>query len=151
MMVCSSFSDVRANGQPGAIVEQDIQRVDIVHRLAAVECVLPQELLPIMPPSVHRLWVAGSGANVRPVLRCVAQLVEHDARLDPSGFGAGSSSTMRFIYLPKSKTTATLQPGRRGGARAARQHRHARSRQARHGRHVLRLIQWHNQPIGTWR
>ena len=30
---------------------------------ASSECV-PQELLPIIPPSVHRLWVDGSGPNV---------------------------------------------------------------------------------------
>src|SRR5436190_91701 len=26
----------------------------------------PQELLPVMPPSVHQAWVAGSGPNVSP-------------------------------------------------------------------------------------
>lgn len=31
----------------------------------ATECV-PHELLPIMPPSVQRLWVEGSGPKVRP-------------------------------------------------------------------------------------
>ena len=43
---------------------------------------MPQELLPIMPPSVQRLCVDGSGPNVELMRSArVAQRVEHDARL----------------------------------------------------------------------
>ena len=49
---------------------------------AITECG-PQELLPIMPPSVQRECVAGSGAKVRPCASAaVAQRIAHHAGLD---------------------------------------------------------------------
>ena len=72
---------------------------------------MPQELLPIMPPRVQRLCVAGSGPKVRWCCSaCVAQVVEHHARLD-AGRACASGSIARtwFRYFDKSMTTATLQ------------------------------------------
>ena len=74
------------------------------------ECV-PQELLPIIPPSVQWLWVDGSGPKVRPCcLGRVAQVVEHAARLHArEACGPGRARASRCRYFEKSMTTATLQ------------------------------------------
>ena len=75
---------------------------------AMTECV-PQELLPIMPPSVQRLWVAGSGPNVRSYL--FAALRNSSSTIPGSTrarFASASSSTRRFMYLEKSKSTPSL-------------------------------------------
>jgi hypothetical protein len=70
----------------------------------------PHELLPIMPPSVLWLWVAGSGAKVRPWRAAAAR---SSSSTTPGSTRAmrrtGSISRMRSRYFEKSITTATLQ------------------------------------------
>ena len=94
----------------------------------------PQELLPILPPSVQHRWVAGSGAKVRPCFFAASRswsLIKPGSTL-ASVCGPGSSARIsRFMYFEKSITTATLH-GLAGeaGAAAAREDRHV----ARHGR-----------------
>ena len=57
----------------------------------------PQELLPIMPPSVQREWVAGSGAKVRLwTLGGIAETVQDDAGLDRSKLVAGGVERARW-------------------------------------------------------
>jgi hypothetical protein len=76
------------------------------------ECV-PQELLPIMPPRVHRSWVAGSTENVSP---CFLAAPRSWSQITPGWTRAvrapASRLTIWFMYLEKSNTTAafTLWP-----------------------------------------
>src|SRR5205814_8785290 len=76
---------------------------------ASSECV-PHELLPIIPPSVQRLCVEGSGPNVR---RCSSARLLSVSSTTPGCTRANrlsaSSSRMAFMHLVKSSTTATLQ------------------------------------------
>ena len=71
---------------------------------------VPQELFPIMPPSVQRLCVDGSGPKVS--CRASARLLS-ESRTTPGSTRAnrrsGSISRIRFMYFVKSSTTATLQ------------------------------------------
>jgi hypothetical protein len=75
---------------------------------AMIECV-PQELLPIIPPIVQRLWVAGSGPNVKV---CFSAASLNQSRTTPGWARAvrrsGSSSRISFMYFEKSKITASL-------------------------------------------
>ena len=81
---------------------------------------MPQELLPIMPPSVLRLCVAGIGAEGEPVLAGgVPQFVQHDAGLARAHSArSGFNSTMRFMYLEKSSSDSDVD-GLSRDARAA--------------------------------
>ena len=78
--------------------------------LPPISACTPHELLPIMPPSVQRLCVAGSGANVSwcssAASRTRSSTMPGCTRATPL---PGSSSTMRFMYFEKSMMTATLQ------------------------------------------
>jgi hypothetical protein len=71
----------------------------------------PQELLPIMPPSVQRLCVAGSGAKVRP---CRSAAARNTSQTTPGSTSAidvsGSTESTRFMYFEVSSTTATFTP-----------------------------------------
>src|SRR5438128_112788 len=73
------------------------------------ECT-PQELLPIIPPSVQWVWVAGSGPNTRLCARAAACSVSSTVPgcTRASRVSASISST-RFMYFEVSMTTATLQ------------------------------------------
>jgi hypothetical protein len=75
---------------------------------AITECE-PQELLPIMPPRVQRLCVAGSGPKVR---RCFSAAWRSTSHTTPGSTRAvslfSSTSSTRFMYLLASITTATL-------------------------------------------
>jgi hypothetical protein len=73
-----------------------------------IECV-PHELLPIIPPNVHLLCVAGSTAQVRP---CGAAAVRSSSQMTPGSTRAvrrsGSKLTIFRMYLEKSNMTAAL-------------------------------------------
>ena len=78
--------------------------------LPPISACTPQELLPIIPPSVQRLCVAGSGAKVRSCFfGGVAQRVEHDAGLDAGELLRRVELQDACMYFEKSRTTATLQ------------------------------------------
>lgn len=66
----------------------------------------PQELLPIIPPSVQRLWVDGSGPNRSP---CGAAACCNRSRTSPGWTTAVRASesipTSRFMCRVKSSTT----------------------------------------------
>ena len=71
----------------------------------------PQELLPIMPPMVQRLWVAGSGAKVR--LNFSASSRTRSSTMPGWTLTVRltvSIASMPFMYLEKSRMTAKLQP-----------------------------------------
>jgi hypothetical protein len=115
---------------------------------ARIECV-PHELLPFIPPSVQRLWVAGSGPDVS---WCSSAASRSQSSTSPGRTRAilrsGSSSTISFMYLEKSNITAsfTVCPARPvppTGAPWARQIATAASTSA-----ALRGI---TTPIGNWR
>jgi hypothetical protein len=75
---------------------------------AITECG-PQELLPIMPPSVQREWVAGSGANVRPCASAASRRASHTAPGSTRAVRAtGSTASTRSRYFEQSMTTAAL-------------------------------------------
>jgi hypothetical protein len=97
---------------------------------AMIECT-PHELLPIMPPNVHRLWVAGSGPKVS---SCSSAASRSWSQITPGCTRArrpsGSSHSIRFRYLVKSTSTALLtdwpaspvpQPRPKSGAPCSRQ------------------------------
>ena len=90
---------------------------------ASSECV-PQELLPIIPPSVQRLCVEGSGPNVSWCSSAaVAQRVEHDARLharEPLARVQLEDLVHVLREIEHDRDVAAL-PGE-AGAGAARQH-----------------------------
>ena len=71
----------------------------------ATECE-PQELLPIMPPSVQRPCVDGSGPNVSPwgaaAARSWSQTTPGATTAVPA---AGSMASTRFMWRVKSSTT----------------------------------------------
>ncbi len=71
----------------------------------ATECE-PHELLPIIPPSVQRLWVEGSGPKRSP---CGAAAPWRRSRTTPGWTTAvrvcGSRDTIRFMWRVKSRTT----------------------------------------------
>ena len=72
-----------ADGEPGAVVEQNIERLDIVDRLAAHERVYATGV--VADHSAQRAAAMGSriGSEGKVVFfRGIAQPVEHDARLD---------------------------------------------------------------------
>ena len=100
---------------------------------AITECG-PQELLPIMPPSVQRECVAGSGAKVRPcALGGLAQRVAHHAGLDArEARRRRRSRRTRSRYFEQSMTTATFT----ALAADARCRRRARSTGAPCSRHT---------------
>ena len=119
---------------------------------AMIECT-PQELLPIMPPSVQQPCVAGSGPNVRPWPSAAARSA---SRTTPGSTRAvrasGSISTMRARYFEQSSTTATLQhwparlvppPRGRIGASCARQTSTAATTSS--------TSRGTTTPMGTWR
>src|SRR5208283_5056357 len=70
----------------------------------------PHELLPIMPPRVQYLWVAGSGPNVRPYLPAA---LRRSSRTQPGRTRAilrtASISRISLTYLLQSSTIAVLQ------------------------------------------
>jgi len=73
-----------------------------------IECT-PQELLPIMPPSVQRSWVAGSGRSEVMLFGGGAERIEDDSGLDAGDAAGGVDSRMRAMYFEKSRMTAALQ------------------------------------------
>ena len=93
---------------------------------ASSECV-PHELLPIMPPSVQRLCVDGSGPKVSWWRSArVAKRVEHDARLHPRESIAGIELEDPVHVLREvehDRDVAALAGEARAGA--AREHRRA--------------------------
>jgi hypothetical protein len=114
---------------------------------------VPHELLPIAPPSVPQAWVAGSGGKRSP---CSAAAAFRMSLMHPGSTRAslvsGSTSSTRFMYLEKSRTTATLvvcparlepQPRGRIGAPWRRQAATARSTSS--------TSQGITTPIGTCR
>ena len=75
---------------------------------AITECG-PHELLPIMPPSVQRVCVAGSGANVRPCASAASRSASHTTPGSTRAVRAtGSTASTRSRYFEQSMTTATL-------------------------------------------
>lgn len=80
---------------------------------AITECT-PQELLPIIPPTVQYWWVAGSGAKVRP---CCSAAWSRSSRIIPGSTRASPSTALsersRFRRLENSITTVTLRWPRR--------------------------------------
>jgi hypothetical protein len=69
----------------------------------------PHELLPIMPPSVQRLCVAGSGAYVRACSSAASRSTSHTTPGSTSASRrTGSTSSTRLTYFEVSITTATL-------------------------------------------
>src|SRR6185312_14517368 len=56
----------RADAQAQPVIGENLQLLDIVDGLAAEHGMDAQELLPILPPIVQYLCVAGSGAKVSP-------------------------------------------------------------------------------------
>jgi hypothetical protein len=113
----------------------------------------PQELLPIIPPSVQWLWVAGSGPKVRPCRQACRRSVSSTqpgctrARRLP-----GSSSSTRPTCFDQSTTTATLQvcparpvpPPRESTGAPWR-------RQAATVSTTSSTVRGTTTPIGTWR
>ncbi len=97
---------------------------------AITECA-PQELLPIMPPSVQRLCVAGSGPKVRPCRSASPRRLSHTTPGSTSAVRAAASiESTRSMYFEQSNTTATFTlcpqsevppPRARTGAPCARQ------------------------------
>ena len=113
---------------------QHLELLDVVDGLAGHHRVHAARVVADHAAEGAAACVAGSGAEREAVLLGgVAQVVEHDARLDARAPApSGSSSTMRFRYFDMSRTTATLQhwparlvPAPRGrmGAPASRQAR----------------------------
>ena len=120
---------------------------------AITECG-PQELLPIMPPSVQRECVAGSGREGEAVrFGRVAQRVAHHAGLDArDARRARRSTSTRSRYFEQSITTATLTvwplsevapPRASTGTPCARQTRIAAT--------MSSTLRGSTTPIGTWR
>jgi hypothetical protein len=75
-----------------------------------VRCaVAPQELLPIIPPIVQFMWVAGSGPNRS---RCGFRCSFRTSRTIPGStvavFCSASMSRTRWQYFDQSMTTAVL-------------------------------------------
>src|ERR1700691_6719561 len=88
----------------------------------AAECA-PHELLPIIPPMVHRSFVDGSGAKNRP---CGASALLRWLWTTPGSTctvrAPASIASTRFMYFEKSSTRAALHawPARLGPAARAR-------------------------------
>ena len=125
----------------GAVVEQDLQLVDVVGGLArpSAQC-MPHELLPIMPPKRavavgRRIGTEGE----RAVSAAFAQLVEDDARLHAAQLSSGSISSIVVHVLREihhHRDVAALAGEAR--AAAAREHRRAEAAAGRDGcDHVL--------------
>ena len=75
---------------------------------AITECG-PQELLPIMPPSVQRECVAGSGAKVRPCASAALRSASHTTPGSTRASRARASIDSTWSrYFEQSITTATL-------------------------------------------
>ena len=83
------------------VVGEDLEGLDVFSStLPAICACMPQELLPIMPPSVLRLCVAGSGPKVR--CRSSARAADRRARCQarPAPTARSQSiSSRRFMYL----------------------------------------------------
>ena len=99
-----------ADGEAGAVVEEDAREAMLSTVLPPMRAWTPQELLPIMPPRVQREWVAGSGAKVRlwssAASRRRSRTMPGWTRMTVAG--NGQSTGMPFMYLEKSRMTATL-------------------------------------------
>ena len=75
---------------------------------AITECG-PQELLPIMPPSVQRECVAGSGAKVSPCASAASRSASHTTPGSTRAIRSrGSTASTLSRYFEQSITTATL-------------------------------------------
>ncbi len=121
--------------------------------LPAICACMPQELLPIIPPSVLWVCVAGSGPNHRPygaaAARRSSSTMPGSTRAQPS---SALISSTRLRYLEQSSTTATLQhspasdvpPPR---ARIGAPYRRAISTVAT----TSSALRGTTTPIGTWR
>src|SRR5919198_1191528 len=110
-MVCSIASSLTALGSVRRV--PSYSSMSSASTLSAVtpariECT-PQELLPIMPPSVQRECVAGSGPNVR---SCSSAASRSRSSTSPGCTRAKrrswSSSTIALRYFEKSISTAAL-------------------------------------------
>ena len=119
---------------------------------AITECG-PHELLPIMPPSVQRECVAGSGAKVRP---CASAASRSESHTTPGSTRASravaSIDSTRSRYFEQSITTATLTvcplsevapPRARTGTPLAAQTRMTAT--------MSSTLRGSTTPIGTWR
>ena len=119
---------------------------------AITECA-PQELLPIMPPSVQRLCVAGSGPNVSPCASAADFSESHTAPGWTNAVrAAASTETTPPRYFEKSRTTATFThwphcevppPRGRSGAPCSRHRRTAATTSS--------YVRGSTTPIGIWR
>ena len=119
---------------------------------AITECA-PQELLPIMPPSVQRLWVAGSGPKVSPCFSAASRSASQTAPGSTRAVCAtGSMSSTRFRYFEVSMTTATLThwpfcevppPRGRMGTPCSRQISRVST--------MSSMLRGMTTPMGTWR
>ncbi len=119
-----------------------------------VRCaVAPQELLPIIPPSVQFMWVAGSGPNRRPC--CPSWSLSTSSTIPGSTTAvraSGSTSTRRWQYLDQSMTTAVLvhwparlvPPPRDSSGTACR-------RQTSTADTAPSTVRGNTTPSGTWR
>ncbi len=112
---------------------------------------MPQELLPIMPPSVQRLCVEGSGPNVRWWASAgVAQRIEDDARLDarePPG-GIDLEDPVHVLREVEHDRDVAALAGE-AGAGAARQHRRAEAAARGHRRDHIVCIAGNDEPDGN--
>src|SRR5919197_809515 len=119
---------------------------------AMIECV-PQELFPIMPPSVQRECVAGSGPKVS---LCSSAASRSWSQITPGRTRArrssGSRETISFRYFEKSRRTALLtvwparpvpQPRPKIGALCSRQTATVSTTSS--------SVRGMTTPIGTWR
>ena len=116
--------------------------------------VAPQELLPIMPPSVQFICVAGSGPKRRPYgLRC--SLFSTSSTIPGSTVQVRASASIagtRWQYLVQSMTTAVLvhwparlvpPPRDSSGAPCSRQTATAAT--------AASTVRGSTTPMGTWR
>src|SRR5919197_6386325 len=119
---------------------------------AMIECV-PQELFPIMPPSVQRECVAGSGPKVS---LCSSAASRSWSQITPGSTRArrssGSRETISFRYFEKSIRTALLtvwparpvpQPRPKTGAPCSRQTATISTTSS--------SVRGMTTPVGTWR
>ena len=153
-MIASSSASVvgpAQNRAPSAVTTSSASMFSTV--LPAITECAPHELLPIMPPSVQRLCVAGSGPKVSPCFSAAAFSASHTVPGWTSAVRpAGSTDTTLPMYLEKSSTTATLThcphcevPPPRGSSGAPC------SRQMRSAATTSSAVLGSTTPIGIWR
>ena len=143
----------RADGQLGAVVEQNPQLVDVVDGLAGEQRVRAAGV--VADHAAERAAAVRRRIGTeRQVVRlgAAAQRIEHDARAARAQCASpGLISRIRFMYFVKSSTTATLQhcPARLVPG-AAREHRRAEtSGTPPRGAHIVFDVARHDEADGN--